>query len=72
MSVADKIAVRRRTRDAKLSLEDVALIRGLWDEHERLAAELARVSTRVIAEKFGVSEKTVLRAARGDIYVVEG
>lgn len=71
MSVADRIVVRRRHSDAKLSLEDVALIRGLWAERERLERELSGLSTQTIAEKFDVPVRTVLRAAHGDIATVE-
>lgn len=65
MSVADRIVVKRRRREQKLTLADVALIQALWAEHERHEIELERTSPRAIANKFGVSIGTVHRAVRG-------
>lgn len=71
MSVADRIVVRRRHASAKLSLDDVALIQGLCAERDRLAREMEQLSMEAIARKFDVSVKTVQRAARGDVALVE-
>lgn len=56
---------RGRNRwNAKLSDEDVTLIRALIAERERLLAEARKLTDKKIADKFGVHRNTIWKAAK--------
>ena len=59
---------RSKTSNAKLTTEDVVLIKQLLTEKEALETELKKVSTKAIAEKFEVSEGTIKRIATGECW----
>lgn len=50
---------------SKLSSLDVHVIRQAIKERERLKAEYHELSSRVLAEKFGVHQRTIERIAQG-------
>lgn len=59
---ATKNTVRgERHYRAKLTEEDVRLILELKAERDRLIAEAKKITTKRLADKFGVHEKTVQR-----------
>lgn len=51
---------------ASLTDEDVRLIRALVEERRRLIAEARKLSNKLIAEKFGVKERSVERIISGE------
>lgn len=51
---------------AILTDEDVRLIRALVEERRRLTAEARKLSNKLIAEKFGIKERSVERIISGE------
>lgn len=50
---------------AKLSEDDIRLIRACVEERERLRAQAAELSNAKLAEKFGVHEATIEKVLSG-------
>lgn len=55
--------------NAKLTADDVRLIRELVEERARLLAEARKLSERAIAEKFGISRGTVWKVANREAWI---
>ena len=67
----NRIKVRRGSElpQSKLTEDDVVLIRGLVDEREKLKQQARQLTNAKIADKFGVSNRTIDRITAGEIWV---
>lgn len=50
---------------ATITEDDARLIRGLLDHREKLMAELKTLSSQAIADKFGITKRTVESISQG-------
>ena len=53
---------------AKLDEADVALIRGLLAERDELRRRASQLTARAIAEKFGVTKRTIEKISEGETW----